>query len=71
MDIVVELPADMNIKGGLVIGPKDMLVLRISPNITEEGFERFRERLAAMIPNEMRGRVIIAACEDFAKVEAI
>lgn len=63
--------AKVELEGGLVIGPDDILVLRMPMNTSDNDYHEARERLKEFLPESMRGRVIIAVCEEFAKVEAI
>ena len=53
---------------GLVVGPDEILVIRLHPSITDEQFDEFRSRLTAWIPDSLRGRILIVAAEEIGKV---
>jgi hypothetical protein len=66
----IVVKASVELEGGLVIGPHDFLAVRVSPGISDYEYDEMITRLNARLPREMHGRIVILACEEFAKVEA-
>jgi hypothetical protein len=65
----IHVPVTVTFDGGLVIGPGDVLVIKLPVNISEQAFDDVKERIMAWLPDEMHHRVLLVPAEEIAKLE--
>ena len=63
--VPVRLPADA--EGAVVVGPADLLVIRVRPQVPEVDMDRVRATIEA---GPLRGRVLLVAAEQIGVVRA-
>jgi hypothetical protein len=51
--------------GRHVLGPGDMLLIRVRPGITREQVQQFKDQIEAEADGRLKGRVMIIGAEQF------
>jgi len=64
----VTVPVKFVFADGLVVGPDEVLVIRLPSNISEQEFYEARERITAALPEQIHRRVMLVAAEGLGKV---
>jgi hypothetical protein len=52
----------------LVVGPDEYLAVRLPLRTSMADYQEYRDRLEFILPDEIRSRVVVLCCEEFAKV---